>query len=336
MHQYIDRETSSVVTEKLIADRVVNTIYSTVRERSSFLFDLLTSARTSELLGYLNYDNPMVSRQSHLDKIIDSLNIDLDECIINGGPLNTPRKLFERKIRYWETRPMSQTEEMAVAPADSRVLVGSFAKGNMIQLKEKFFVYEELVGPEKTGWIQAFKNGDFAVFRLTPDKYHYNHVPVTGEVVDFYEIDGQYHSCNPSAVATLVTPYSKNKRTVTVIDTDVSGGSQMGMVMMIEVVALMIGEIQQCYSQEKYDDPVVVQVGPYLQRGCPKSLFRPGSSVNVIIFQKDRVDFSPDIVRNLLRSDVNSRYSNNFQQPLVETDVKVRSPIAVKKGRSFQ
>lgn len=332
MHQYIDRDTAEVVTEKLIADRVVNTIYSTVRERSPFLFDMLTSARTSELLGYLNYDNPLVTRQSHLDKLIRSLSIDLDECIVNGEPMNTPRKLFERKICYWETRPMPEEVEIAVAPADSRVLLGSFSENNMIQLKEKFFQYNELVGLDKMEWIGAFHNGDFAVFRLTPDKYHYNHVPVTGEVVDFYEIDGQYHSCNPSAVISLVTPYSKNKRTVTVIDTDVKGGSQVGLVMMIELVALMIGDIQQCYSAERYDDPVDVQPGLFIQRGCPKSLFRPGSSVNVVIFQAGRVEFFPDLIQNLLRKDVTSRYTSNFQQPLVETDVKVRSAIAKKKG----
>jgi len=334
MHQYIDRETAAVVTEKLIADRTVNTIYSSVREKSSFLFDLLTSSRTSGLLGFLNYDNPLAARRSHLDRIIASLNIDLDECLVNGTPLNTPRKLFERKIRYWETRPMPPAVEVAVAPADSRVLVGSFADGSLLQLKEKFFHYEELVGPDKRGWIEAFRDGDFAVFRLTPDKYHYNHVPVTGEVIDFYEIDGQYHSCNPSAVISLVTPYSKNKRTVTVIDTDIRGGSNLGLVMMVEVVALMIGDIQQCYSVSRYDEPVELQVGLLLQRGCPKSLFRPGSSVNVLIFQKERVDFCPDLVQNQLRQDVTSRYTSNFQKPLVETDVRVRSAIAVKKGRA--
>lgn len=333
MHQYIDRETSRVVTEKLIADRVVNTIYSRVREKSPYLFDLLTSARTSELLGFLNYDNPLVARPAHLRKIIDSLGIDLSECVVNGEPLNTPRKLFERQIRYWETRPMPEDPGIVVAPADSRMLVGSFAENNLVLLKEKFFDYFELVGPDNDKWINAFRKGDFAVFRLTPDKYHYNHVPVSGLVVDYYEIDGQYHSCNPSAVISLVTPYSKNKRTVTVIDTEVEDGSRVGLVMMIEIVALMIGDIQQCYSAEEYNHPVNIKPGTFLKRGSPKSLFRPGSSVDVLIFQEQKTEFYADIVQNLLRRDVTSRYSAHFQQPLVETDVKVRSPIAKPIGR---
>jgi phosphatidylserine decarboxylase len=44
----------------------------------------------------------------------------------------------------------------------------------------------------------------------------------------------------------MVRPYSKNKRVVTIIDTDVEGGTGIGLVAMIEVVALMIGDIVQC------------------------------------------------------------------------------------------
>ena len=52
----------------------------------------------------------------------------------------------------------------------------------------------------------------------------------------------------PGAVVALVTPYSKNSRVVTIIDTEVPGGTGVGLVAMIEVVALMIGEVVQCYS----------------------------------------------------------------------------------------
>ena len=43
---------------------------------------------------------------------------------------------------------------------------------------------------------------------------------------DFYEVRGRTHACNPSAIVTEVTPYSKNTRTVTVIDTE-TGKSQV-------------------------------------------------------------------------------------------------------------
>jgi phosphatidylserine decarboxylase len=128
-----------------------------------------------------------------------------------------------------------------------------------------------------------------------------------------------------------VTPFSKNRRVVTVIDTDVRDGTKIGLVAMIEIVAMMIGDIVQRYSTHAYDDPLDIAPGMFVKRGCPKSLYRPGSSVDVLIFQRQRVRFSADILANMRRADVASRYTLHFRSPLVETDVKVRSEIGRKK-----
>lgn len=229
---------------------------------------------------------------------------------------------------------MLEDETLVVSPADSRMVAGSFEDVSTLFLKEKFFSMEELIGGNKSGWLRAFSNGDFAIFRLTPEKYHYNHCPVSGVVVDFYEIDGRYHSCNPGAVVAIVTPYSKNKRVVTVIDTDVPGGTRVGLVAMVEVVALMIGEILQCYSTDRYDAPRPVAPGLFLGRGCPKSLFRPGSSTVLLLFEKNRIEFARDVVVNMLREDVQSRFSMGFGKSIVETEVDVRSFIAAARRTS--
>jgi len=113
-----------------------------------------------------------------------------------------------------------------------------------------------------------------------------------------------------------------------VFDTDVPGGTGVGLVAMIEVVALMIGDIVQCYSDVAYDDPVPVVPGLAVARGCPKSLYRPGSSTDVLLFQPGRVCFAADLLHNQRRRDVQSRFSHGFGRPLVETEVRVRSLIA--------
>lgn len=331
MHQYVDRDNSAVVAERLIADRMVNLIYSKVRENANFLFNLVTSPRASSFLSFLNYDNPIVKIPSRMSKTIRELGIDMDECMEPPQQIRTPRQLFERKIKYWDCRPMDKDVGTVVSPADSRMLIGSFSHNSLLFIKEKFFDYEELLGVNKPSWLEVFREGDFSVFRLTPEKYHYNHVPVTGKVIDLYEIDGCYHSCNPGAVVNIVTPFSKNKRVVTIIDTDIPEGDNVGLVAMIEIVALMIGDIQQSYSQAFYDDPYPIEKGMVLKRGCPKSIFRPGSSVDVLIFEKGAVEFSDDLVTNLQRSDVKSRYCEAFQKPLVETEVRVRSTIAKRR-----
>jgi phosphatidylserine decarboxylase len=236
--------------------------------------------------------------------------------------------VFERKIRYWERRPMPEDASAVVSPADARVIPGSFSETSSLYIKGKFFDYEELLARDKTKWLDAFRDGDFAVFRLTPDKYHYNHVPVAGEVMDIYEIPGRYHSCNPDAVVAVVTPYSKNKRVVTIIDTDVPGGTMMGL-----VAALMIGEIVQCYSEERYDSPIPARCGMFLRKGAPKSLYRPGSSTDVLIFQKGRIGFSDDLIRNRSVQSIESRFTRGFGEPLVETDIRVRSIIGTVKSQ---
>ena len=328
LHQYIDRESGQIQTEKLYADRVIRFLYCRRREEGSFLLNALTSRRMSALLGFLNFDLPLVPRVAGMKSFVRRMGIDLTECHDSPESLNTFRKVFERKIRYWETRPMPEEDRIVVSPSDSRVLLGSFRETSALFLKEKFFLFEELLGEHKPAWLQAFRDGDFAIFRLTPEKYHYNHTPVAGRVADVYEIEGIYHSCNPAALICVPQPYSKNRRVVTVFQTDTEGGSGAGLVAMIEVVALMIGDIVQAYSPERYDHPLPLSRGMVVRRGLPKSLFRPGSSTVILIFQRDRVEFAPDLLGRRDDSSAQSRFLTGWKIPLVETEVKARSPIA--------
>ncbi|PIQ95868.1 MAG: phosphatidylserine decarboxylase [Nitrospinae bacterium CG11_big_fil_rev_8_21_14_0_20_56_8] len=327
-HQFIDGRTGRVITEPLYGDPIVSWIYSTVRERAPVLFNALIGSRMSGLLGFINYQSRLGARLTGNLRFMEKWGIDLDECVDPPETLDTPRKIFERKIRYWDTRPLPAECDVVVSPADSRVVFGSLGETSGMWLKDKFFDDEELLGRDKTIWLNIFRNGDFAIFRLTPDKYHYNHSPVSGNVADFYAIDGGFHSCNPGAVVTVATPFSKNKRMVTIIDTDVPGGTGVGRVAMVEVVALMIGDILQCYSSFRYDDPRLMEPGLFMQRGQPKSLFRPGSSTVVLFFEKNRIGFCPHLLRNMHHPTAQSRYSLSFGKPLVETNVHLRSPIA--------
>jgi len=317
-----------VISERLYGDSLVRLLYSEVRENAPALYRLALSKRVSAVLGFLNYDLPFGSALTGGERFLRAAGVDIDEC--TAERIDTMRKVFERKIRYWECRPMPEDPAAVVSPADARALIGSFNESSALFIKGKFFDFAELLGAEKDPWLKAFSGGDFAIFRLTPDKYHYNHTPVAGLVRDFYQVSGHYHACNPAAVIAIVTPYSKNTRSVTVIDTDVPGGTNVGLVAMIEVTALMIGEVVQCYSSEDYENPQLISPGTFLERGCPKSRYRPGSSTDVLIFQSGRISFDDDLLANRSRRDVESRFSLGFGEPLVETEVTVRSQIARK------
>ena len=328
MHQFVDRASGEVRDEDLFCDRLIAYLYGRTREQAPALFRALTSGRTSSLLGFLNYDLPLGARLSSADRLARRLGIDLDECVRPRAEYTTARRIFERQIRYETVRPMDESPTEVVSPADSRMFVGALEPGSVFFIKDKFFSFPELLGPEKRDWLAAFKDGDFAVFRLTPDKYHYNHVPVGGVVRDIYTIEGAFHSCNPTAVIHEVTPFSRNRRVVTILDTDVPGGAGCGLVAMVEVVALMIGQIVQAYSDHDYDAPQSLRPGMFLRKGRPKSLYRPGSSLDVLIFQKGRVEFCPDLRRHQGRADVTNRFSDWLGRSWIETDVRVRETIA--------
>ena len=331
IHQYIERGSGRVVTEKLAADRLVRSLYSTVREKAPLLFRMLTSPFASSVLGMARYGMlPGGSRRACA--AARSLGVDLDECRDPRSATRSMRALFERQIRFEARRPLPADPRAVVSPADARCGIGSFRRQSGLFLKEKLFSFDELFGEPDRGWRTVFRDGDFAVFRLTPDKYHYNHVPADGEVLDLYEIDGANHSCNPGAVTAFVNAYSKNRRVVTVFDTDRPGGAGVGRVAMVEVTALMIGEVVQRYSDRGYSKPRSVRPGMILKRGQPKSLFRPGSSVDVLIFERGRTRFAADLVRNSRRTDAISRFSEAVGRPFVETDVQVRSLLAWPAG----
>jgi phosphatidylserine decarboxylase len=327
-HQYIDRITGSVADERLLADKIIRTLYSPKLENAPLLSRLASSRYLSEVLGYLNYDNALASRLSGMQHFLRSCGVDTRELVENAATLDTPRKVFERKIKYWECRPLPQREDCAVCPVDSRAMVGSLRETSGLFVKGKFFDFPELLGGEGSRWSRRFAQGDFAMFRLTPEKYHYTHVPASGRVADFYGVQGRYHSCNPNAAVQLLTPYSKNRRVVTILDTDCEGGTHIGYVAMIEVVALMVGQIEPCYSAERYENPQPLEHSMFLQKGAPKALFRPGSSTVVLLFQSNRIRFAEDLVCNQQKPGLDSRYSAGFGQPAVETDVRVRSLLA--------
>ena len=207
-HQYVERETGKICTEPLFADRAIQLLYSEAREKAPLLFRALTGARMSSLLSFLNYD----MRLDH-EPASSFLRFRADpaECVDPPHLLNTARRFFERKIRYWHCRPMPQHPAAVVSPADAKVVVGSLSECSSLFIKNKFFCLEELLGEGNQPWVDAFQGGDFAIFRLTPDEYHYNHVPVAGVVKDFYPVQGAYHSCNPFAVISLAEPYSKKQ-----------------------------------------------------------------------------------------------------------------------------
>ena len=327
VHHYVDGRTGAVCAEPLLADTALHVLYHPLREHAPALFRAFTGARLSRWLGALQYDRPLRAGWTRAVPAETRR-----ECLDDPRQFRTRRQWFERRLRYWECRPMSDDPAAIVSPADARVCIGSLREQDLFFIKRKFFGYYELLVAGRIEWRTAFDRGDVAILRLTPDRYHYAHTPVSGVVKDVYEINGAYHACNPDAVIAMATPFSKNRRRVTVIDTDCIGGTGAGLVALIEIVALMVGDLVPAYSERRYEHPAPLRPGMLVRKGFPCSLFRPGSSTVVLLFQPNRMAFTPALRRTVRRRDVASRFSDGFGFPLVETDMQVRAPL----GRAFR
>ena len=246
------------------------------------------------------------------------------------------QKIFERKILYWDCRPMPNDPGTIVSPADSRVILGSLSDMSSLFIKGKFFEFDELIGRDKKSWLAAFREWGFC--RFPPDTGKVPLQPYTrgGEGGRFLQhprglsfLQSLTRSCRwlrhtrkTSESSPFLTPMFLGERNI-------------GLVAMIEVVALMIGGIVQCVQQEVL--PMTRSPSGavcFVEKGRPKSLFRPGSSTVVLLFERDKVRFADDILANMSAFGVDSLFSKGFGQPMVETDIKVRSLLgSVRKSK---
>ena len=106
--------------------------------------------------------------------------------------------------------------------------------------------------------------------------------------------------------------YTENRRVLTELHSE-----QFGTILMVEIGAFTVGSIRQCYEPR---DAVA--------KGARKGHFELGGSTVVLLFEPGRVRYAQDLVRNQSKEGVRSRYSVGFGQPVVETDVMVRSLLA--------
>ena len=146
-HQFVDRDTGEVRSERPFGDWIVNYLYCQKRERAPMVYQLLGSQWFSGFLGWVNYDFPLGQNISGIRRFLKNCAVDLSECLDKPEKLDTARKVFERRIRYWLCRPMCDDEFTVVSPADSRIVLGTFKETSTLVLKGKFFDYEELLGP---------------------------------------------------------------------------------------------------------------------------------------------------------------------------------------------
>ena len=108
---------------------------------------------------YLHFETVLTSKLRAARALMREWGVDLSECLDDPDRLDTPAKLFTRKIRYRDCRPLPEDPEIVAAPADSRMLTGSLRESAALFIKDKFFDYPELLGPDEMYGVEAGAEG---------------------------------------------------------------------------------------------------------------------------------------------------------------------------------
>lgn len=323
--EHVVRATGAVAREPIMGDAWIRRLYEDLPRVSRGALMALTSRLVSRTLAYLAFDAPFT--RSDAAGFAAQNAIDLTEAIPPPGGFRTRRDVFLRQLEYERVRPMPGREDAAVCLADAKLICGELGEGTRLPVKNRWFDLETLAGNARVA--RDFVGGTFAVFRLAPPDYHWFHAPVSGLVRESYPLAGRYFSVNPRAIRALPHVLSDNARAVAVIDTDIEGGTGLGLVAVIPVAAQVIGKIVWASSERGYDEPKAVAPGLFVRRGRPMGYFAPGSSTVVALFQPGRVLVDSDLTALMARDDIPTLYTEDvFGRRIAEVAVRVNESFA--------
>jgi len=273
---FIERKTGKRCVEKVYGHKVLSLLYGDGfwnRLFSALLLPLLAHVPFfSHLYGFLQ-KRPRSARK--VAPFIEAYGIDASEFVEDR--FSSFNDFFIRRLKS-EKRPIIADPRILATPADGRYLV--YPQFDRFFVKGQEFSLTAFLSD--SAMAHRFAEGAMAIVRLCPTDYHRFHFPCDGTPSKARLINGPLYSVNPMALRKKVAILSENKRMITEIETDL-----FGTIFYTEVGATSVGSIHQTYAPEK---PV--------RKGDEKGYFEFGGSCLVLLFEKDRIVFDPDLVKN--------------------------------------
>ncbi len=274
---FIDRKTNEKKKEIVAGEKLIKWSYETPTGRT--LSEVLFKRKfISWLYGWVQ-DRPNSSKK--IAKFVEELGIDMTEAVReNIEQYSSFNDFFAREIKP-HSRPVEQKNDMLISPADGRV----FAYENIdiqkvVQVKGFNYSLGELLDDKVLA--QKYQGGVCLVVRLCPADYHRFHFCDSGIASGTKKIKGHYYSVNPMALHQIASLYCRNKREITILESD-----NFGSIAYIEVGATAVGSIIQTYEM---DSRVV--------KGQEKGYFKFGGSTVILFMEKEKVKIDEDLLIN--------------------------------------
>ncbi|MCO4813171.1 MAG: phosphatidylserine decarboxylase [Flavobacteriales bacterium] len=272
--KFIERSTGQLIEEDVPGGRVLNFLYGKNPLGKLSLFVMFRRKYFTVLFG--KYIDSARSKKGVI-KFIEKFNIDMDDYQDEVASFETFNEFFYRKIKP-SARPIGQG---IVSPADGRVLAFPkisdsrrfFIKGSEFNLNT--FLGNPLLADKYT-------DGSMFIVRLAPVDYHRFHFPVEGVATASTKIKGAYYSVSPMALRKNLEIFCQNKREYCTVKTENHGD-----VLICDVGATLTAGIHQTYSANSN-----------VKKGDEKGYFSFGGSTLVVLFEKNKMSFSDDLIKN--------------------------------------
>ncbi|KAI9724271.1 MAG: hypothetical protein M1828_003695 [Chrysothrix sp. TS-e1954] len=201
---------------------------------------------------------------------------------------STFNEFFGREIRR-DARPIDEPDNDLVtsSPADCRLTCfPTIDLATRYWIKGFGFTIEKLLGG-KLELAQQFDGGSIVIARLAPQDYHRWHAPVSGTVMETFDIPGAYYTVNPQAINEPGTldVYCENRRSVMLVERTCSKST----IAVIAVGAMLVGSIKYVGGCEK--------AGTQISRGQCLGAFYYGGSTVLMLYPKGEVALDEDLVK---------------------------------------
>lgn len=294
MIEYINRETGKVEVEKVPGEKGLKWVYQTPIGMGAL--ELFVKKKVFSYL-YGKFQDSKFSKRKILN-FIREYNISENEFHKSVDSFNSFNEFFVRTLKK-DVRKIGEASDELVSPADGKILAYQNMNGTKVfQVKGVEYSLEELLLDK--GLAHKYEMGTCVIVRLCPADYHRFHFPDSGIPTQSVNIKGHYYSVNPIALKEIVGLYCRNKREVTMFNSE-----NFGDICLIEVGATCVGSIIQTYE-------------PFsrVNKGDEKGYFKFGGSTVMMLIEKNKVTIDEDIIKNTKNG--------------LETTVKMGMRIGVK------
>lgn len=186
---------------------------------------------------------------------------------------------FFTRVIKGDRRPVDMRPSALIAPCDSKLTVYDIDENARFTVKGTQYTMESLTRSGKLA--ERYAGGQLLLFRLTVDDYHHYCYVDDGEKSECHYIDGVFHTVNPAACEQYPV-YKENSRCISFLKS-----RNFGVLMMIEVGALMVGKIVNLEDGKAQ-----------VNRGQEKGYFAFGGSTVILCLKKGRAVIDEDILAN--------------------------------------